>query len=152
MHPCLHQIWDKVVANRSDNSYKVNITVALGKFYDAHCHCRSLQINHYNIIIVGVDKIVSIISRIMSITEKKQAPITIICFIWRILGHTSIATHSKLLIIIVYLYFDMYKSCIPNTSIASEIGTWVWNTILSWSTYIWLCICILLAYDSETVY
>ncbi len=25
--------------------------------------------------------------------------------------------------IIVYLYFDMYKSCIPITSITSEIGT-----------------------------
>ena len=28
-----------------------------------------------------------------------------------------------IIIIIVYLYFDVYKSCIPITSITSEIGT-----------------------------
>ena len=37
------------------------------------------------------------------------------------------------------LVLDMYKSCIPITSITSEVGTWVWNTILSWSTYLTLC-------------
>ena len=34
---------------------------------------------------------------------------------------------SVLSIPIVYLYFDMYKSCVPITSITSEIGTWVWG-------------------------
>ena len=29
----------------------------------------------------------------------------------------------RITIIIVYLYFDVYKSCIPITSITSEIGT-----------------------------
>ena len=43
--------------------------------------------------------------------------------------------------LIVYLYFDTYKSCIPITSITSEIGAWVWNTILSWNTYQYLTLC-----------
>ena len=44
---------------------------------------------------------------------------------------SPISTHAPkkfgdkdiIIIIIVYLYFDVYKSCIPITSITSEIGT-----------------------------
>ena len=32
-------------------------------------------------------------------------------------------SYNIIITIIVYLYFDVYKSCIPITSITSEIGT-----------------------------
>ena len=36
--------------------------------------------------------------------------------------HLIQRSHYTIIIVIVYLYFDMYKSCIPITSITSEIG------------------------------